>query len=456
MTIRNKILIYFSSTVIALSAITLTVIYILLAEYREEEFQQRQNEKIQHTIRFLSDYKQMSENLYEVLDEQTIHDFYDEKMMVFNSRKERIFSSLDDLSILKYKKILEDLSAEKTWIETKEEDYDVVGIYTVYKGEGFYGVSKAYDDFGYSKINFLRRVLIGIFIGTSLIVILLSFYLSNKISKPITDLAGNLNKYYPGSGKARLLKTDTSSFELEYLTSRFNQMLIRTNEAFDFQKNAINHISHELKTPITVLVSELEKTLGYDDIEKIKSVLKDQINRATSLGNIIHVLLEISKVESGQSFSEETVRIDELVFDLIADLNLIHPDFHFEIHFSPENFNENHLNLNGNEMLLKQMFKNLLSNCIGYSENRKGEIIFDSSSSKELIIQIRNRGKTISKEQQPFIFDHFFRGDNSSDKSGFGLGLVLAEKIITLLHGKITYQNPEKNLNVFEIRFPLS
>src|SRR5690625_117393 len=164
MTIRNKILIYFSSTVIALSAITLTVIYILLAEYREEEFQQRQNEKIQHTIRFLSDYKQMSENLYEVLDEQTIHDFYDEKMMVFNSRKERIFSSLDDLSILKYKKILEDLSAEKTWIETKEEDYDVVGIYTVYKGEGFYGVSKAYDDFGYSKINFLRRVLIGIFI----------------------------------------------------------------------------------------------------------------------------------------------------------------------------------------------------------------------------------------------------------------------------------------------------
>jgi two-component system, OmpR family, sensor histidine kinase ArlS len=86
--IRNKILIYFSSTVIALSAISLTIIYILFYEYREEEFQQQQNDKIKYTIRLLAEYKEMSEELANIMDELTIHDFYDEKMLVFDIGQE--------------------------------------------------------------------------------------------------------------------------------------------------------------------------------------------------------------------------------------------------------------------------------------------------------------------------------------------------------------------------------
>src|SRR5690606_33701209 len=99
MNIKNKIIIHFSTTVIALTAVSFAIIYILFSEYREEEFQQQQNEKVKSTIKFLAEYVQMNEDLANIIDELTIHDFYDEKMMIFDTKKDLIFSSIDDLTI---------------------------------------------------------------------------------------------------------------------------------------------------------------------------------------------------------------------------------------------------------------------------------------------------------------------------------------------------------------------
>lgn len=110
MKIRDKILIYFSSTVIVLAAISFSLVYILFSEYREEEFQQQQNEKIKYTVGLVSEFQQMSEELALMLDAQDIHDFYDEKLLIFNSKKELIFSSLDSLPIAKTNQILNRLS----------------------------------------------------------------------------------------------------------------------------------------------------------------------------------------------------------------------------------------------------------------------------------------------------------------------------------------------------------
>jgi two-component system, OmpR family, sensor histidine kinase ArlS len=259
MKIRNKILIYFSSTVIALTAISLTIIYILFSEYREEEFQQQQNEKIHTTIKLIEKFKQESATISYLIDQQDINDFYDEKLLVYDSNKKMIFASLDSLDIVKAESILNKLSPTQRWIETKEENYDLIGIYAETNNQDYYAVSKAYDAFGYTKMYFLRNVLIGIFLFITVVVILISRFLSNKISKPITALAENLNKYDLSKEKVDELAIETSSYELNQLTQRFNELLKRTNEAFVFQKHTIHHISHQLKTPISVLVSELER-----------------------------------------------------------------------------------------------------------------------------------------------------------------------------------------------------
>ncbi|KEO74225.1 sensor histidine kinase [Anditalea andensis] len=455
MKIRNKILIYFSSTVISLTLLSSLIVYLVFAEYREEEFQQRQNEKIKYTIGLIAEYKELSENLSAIMDKHTIHDFYDEKMLIFDKHKNLIYRSIDDLPISNYKNILNQLSPTNQWIETKDDRYDIIGVYIENETNHFYAISKAYDEFGYTKLQFLQTVLIIISIVISVTVILITYFLSGKISRPITSLAEKLNKIDLNTHKTEAISIKTNSFELNYLILKFNQLLDRTNEAFSFQKHAVQHISHELKTPIAILVSELERAEASMDIDEKNKIIKNQIINAKSLADIIHVLLEISKIESGFRLNTAPVRVDEVIFEIIDELTVLHPLFQFEFRFEAEVINENSLTLMGNKMLVKQGILNLMANCISYSADQRAIIVMDSSVKDKLKILFINKGQEIKKEEEVFLFDHFFRGSNSIGISGFGLGLVLTQKIIHLHHGEIIYYSPSAGLNVFEIHFPL-
>ena len=112
MRIRNKILFYFSTTVILVSAISLTIVFILFMEYREEEFQQQQYSKIKYTVGLIEEFENISAEVSLLLDKQDIHDFYDEKMLIYDHHKNLIFSSIDSLNIEKSSAILSELSIE--------------------------------------------------------------------------------------------------------------------------------------------------------------------------------------------------------------------------------------------------------------------------------------------------------------------------------------------------------
>jgi signal transduction histidine kinase len=227
----------------------------------------------------------------------------------------------------------------------------------------------------------------------------------------------------------------------------------RTNNAYTFQKNSIHHISHQLKTPISVLILELERIKQNAKQAALEKDFDRQLANTKSLAEIINVLLEISKIEAGQPFEKKTLRADELIFDCIGELNILYPDFIFEVNYMPAEPQAELLLLKGNEMLLQQAFQNLLNNCIAYSDKPKAEIKIDISQAHKLMITIVNFGKPISEEEQKYLFSHFFRGENSRNKIGFGLGLVLAKNIIKFHNGNIRYCKPADNVNVFEVWF---
>ncbi len=456
MKIRNKILIYFSTTMIVLTAISFTIIYFLFSNYRAEEFLQQQNERIQTTLQLVTEIVQESENIQETMDVLTVYDFYDEKLLIYDENKQLIYKSKEDIPDPDIEKILSALPPENEWFKTKEGKYDVIGTHIIKDSKSFYAISKAYDEFGFTKLYFLRNVLIGIFLFILVSVIFVAQFLTEKLSKPLTALTQRLKNYNLGSETYKELVIENSTYEIEQLTRRFNELLIRTNEAFAFQKHTIHHISHQLKTPIAVIVSELEKIKQSDDIEEMKPAIQKQIIKAKSLGNIIHVLLEISKIETGQEVKKQASRLDEVIFDVIAELNIIYPDFRFEVNYEPEAFNENRLIVHVNQVLIRQAFQNLLSNCAAYSNQSKAEVKLDCSNEKSVKVSIINKGTPISAEEEKLLFNHFFRGENSRNRAGFGLGLVLTKRIMELNGASISYSNPEENLNVFELTCPLS
>lgn len=454
MSIRKKILWYFSITTILLLGVALLFIYTLFAEYREEEFQQRQKQKITTTIKFLAEIRQIDDELIEAMDRLTINDLYDEKLLIFNRDKKLIYSSIDDTPIFFSQNMMDELSPENVWIEKKEGAYDVIGVYVQAGEKSYYGISKAYDSFGLSNLNYLKYVLIFTFLGISLIIFLISYYLSKKITYSIADITRKIN-HYDFEKEYTPIVTHATKDEIAVLTARFNELMKRMNDAFSFQKYAVHHISHELKTPIAVLVSNFERIEKETDIHKIKAWIADQKEDTKSLSEIIHSLLEIAKTESGNHPEKVPLRMDELIFDIAEELAVLYPDFRFSIEYSQTNEDENKLIVEANTRLLKAALTNLMLNAIQYSDEPKASILL-TTAQDHLKVEVINHGRLISEKEKQFLFQHFFRGENSQGKRGFGLGLVFIHKILTLHGGTITYENDGLFSNRFTILFPLS
>ncbi len=454
MSIRNKILLYFSLVAVLLNGITFYFIYNRFELYREEEFQQRQKEKIISTIKYLTQIKHIEEHLLESMDRLNIEDIFDEKLLIFDSDKKLIYSSIDNTPINFSKEMLQNLTRANDWVERKDGRYDVIGIVVQNGSNEYYAISKAYDHFGYSKLDYLRNVLLFSFLIISIIIITLSWFLSGRITNTIVRLT-EFMRSIDFNKKYEPLPVPETQDEVELLTRRFNELMTKMNEAFSFQKHAVHHISHELKTPIAILVSNFDRIEQESDNNKLRELVMQQKEGTRNLSEIINALLEIAKVESGTLQSTERVRIDELIFDIMDELQLIHPHFVFKIDYGDENISDYMLTINGNKRLLRSVFQNLMMNCIHYSDNPIAYIdLLNQEGCLEIIM--RNSGTVITDREKSFMFQHFFRGSNSKGKRGFGLGLVLINKILQLHHGSIQYKSQNGNENIFIIRLPLS
>lgn len=453
MRISKKIFLYFSLTTILLLGIALFFIYSLFAEYREEEFQQRQKEKIATTLRLLSQVKQTEVELVEALDSLTINDLYDEKLLLFNSNKELIYSSLDDAPVSFSKELLFDLNVDNKWIELKDGLYDVIGTYIENDGNTYFGISKAFDTFGYSKLNYLKDIFIAGFVGFSIIIILASSYLANVITRKLITITNRISNY-DFEDQFIPIEFKESKNEIEILAYQFNRLMERMNEAYAFQKHAVHHISHELKTPIAVIVSNFERIEKETDLHQIQELIKLQKEDTKSLGQIIDTLLEIAKSESTMTIKREKLRIDDLLFDVSDELKNVYPDFQFSIEFVTAD-DEDKLMVNANRPLIKAALMNLMVNCIQYSNDNKATVRINSKVDA-ILIAFENRGSILDNSERQLLFHYFFRGKNSRGKRGFGLGLVLIHKIIALHGGEITYATPKQDVNAFNLSIPLS
>lgn len=455
MPIRLKILLYFSITVISLTVISSGIIYYLFAQYREEEFQQRLKEKIRFTVALLREYKEMSESLSNLLDKHTIHALYDEKILIFDKDKSLVYKSPDDLRILNYEQLLNSLSPAQQWIEAREGKYDLVAVYVESDNNHFYAISKAYDVFGHSKLAYLRTILVSFTIIISCAVLLLTYYLSRRISAPLVKLAGEVNALNVGSGRLSEIHLHSDTREIQNLIENFNRLIRRTNEAFSFQKHLAQHISHQLKTPLAVVLSELEKALNTADAEEKRKLIEAQIGRVKTLGEMVNTLLEISGLESGNIPHFEPLRLDELLFDVLTELKDRKEAFTVQVEFRPPEPSEESLTIQGHPALLRHALVNLAVNAIQYSPQKHFTVILDTLEKGYVNLCFQNEGAVLHEQEMAHLFKHFFRGHNSAQHPGFGLGLALVKKIAELHNARIVYE-PRAGLNVFKMTFALS
>ena len=150
---------------------------------------------------------------------------------------------------------------------------------------------------------------------------------------------------------------------------------------------------------------------------------------------LINSLLILSKLENKKHENKETYRLDEILFSAIEKLNKMFPNFTILFEMEESENLDSLLEISGNKKLLEIAISNILKNAYTYSDNNSAKVKI-STDGLQLIISVSNSGKTLTEKEQKNLFQPFMRGQNANGTSGFGLGLRIVQRILTIHNEK--------------------
>ncbi|MDX1359555.1 MAG: HAMP domain-containing sensor histidine kinase, partial [Clostridia bacterium] len=228
---------------------------------------------------------------------------------------------------------------------------------------------------------------------------------------------------------------DTKAAELKELSEDINGLAVQLQEEDSMRKRLSNDIVHELKTPIAVLSTNIEAILDgvYKADDERMSVLLSQTNRLARLVNNLSDLTMLETESKNDRHNQVNLtNVLESIFTVYmpaaSDKNI---DLQKEI--------ENDLLVNGNEDRLLQVFVNILSNSMKYTDEGGNITIRAFSSGGDIVCEVEDNGIGIDDKDLPFIFNRFYRGDESRSREtgGSGIGLAIAKAVVSSHGGEI-------------------
>lgn len=287
--------------------------------------------------------------------------------------------------------------------------------------------------------------------ASTILVIIASYYLSGGILKPLSRINTMIREISEVSLDKRL-PIGNNRDELHTLAESLNNMFDRLRFSFDRQKEYIGNASHELKTPLTVLMLGNEKILQEELPENVRTTLDKQLDILRRLTKMVRNLLEISRLEQHESFNPERLDLKPLVAHIIEEFEDILINRSIDIHPVLDSSI-----IHGDREKILQMLINLLDNAIKYNLPGNGQIWISVKPVRDVVeLSISNTGKTIPEESLEKIFEQFYRVEKSRALKfgGAGLGLAIVKQIVNLHHGSIVATNKATGINQFLVRFP--
>ena len=217
------------------------------------------------------------------------------------------------------------------------------------------------------------------------------------------------------------------------------------------QQNFMMAITHELKTPISVAMLNLETLQKYQlDAEKQKKLIRMTQQETSRLDTLINNILVSSQLEGGgYIFSKEELDFSSLFKDCIRDAKTRYPERNFIEDLEPE------IEIAGDPLLLQLLISNLIENAVKYSPKEKPIICKLNRPGKDVLMNIIDEGIGIADTEKTKIFEKFYRTGNESTRKtqGTGLGLYLCSKIAGDHNADISVTNNIPSGTNFAIHF---
>ncbi len=291
-------------------------------------------------------------------------------------------------------------------------------------------IAELFDKTIYDNIEELEDLFYTLIPVLILIFILVGWFILNNVLKRVQNVIAEVNNIDINDLTKRI-QLNNSNDEIDQLIVTFNSMLDRLEDSFLRIKQFSHDVSHELKTPLTVIMGEIELGLRKDRTkEEYIDILNNSLQEAKQVQGIIDSLLFLSNSNQKDIQSRfETVQLDELLIDVISENKILTKEKNIAIEFKILNSTI----CKGHPLLLKILLGNIFQNSIKYS-NKDSKIVINL---KDDILSIKDYGIGIKDEDLPFLFDRFYRVDKVRGRSGYGLGLSIVKNISDLHNFKI-------------------
>ena len=315
----------------------------------------------------------------------------------------------------------------------------------------FYGVLIIFD----VKVGRIAPFLL-VFItlcASSILAGILTSYRMKNLTRTFDQIKKCFSNVAQGDFSSRINIKVKDEF-INELIENLNTVITELNSVAILKNDFVRNFSHEFKTPIVSIkgFSEIlckDKSLSEEEKERYYNIIREESERLSKLANMT---LLLGKLDS-QSLvvNKETFFVDEQIEECALSLHPLISQKQIEVEIDLA-----HTTCFGSKELLKELWLNILSNAIKYTNENGAIKIYSYQDENDLTICIKDNGIGISKEALPHIFDEYYQESNTSANKGIGLGLSICKRIADMHGFKLNVTSQIGVGSIFSVNIPNS
>ncbi|MDR1754467.1 MAG: HAMP domain-containing histidine kinase [Eubacterium sp.] len=273
-------------------------------------------------------------------------------------------------------------------------------------------------------------------------------FIAKRALNPIAKITGLAKKI--GRGDLSLssrIESVNGADEVGELASTFNEMLNALEKSFEKEKRFSSDASHELRTPVAVIMANSEEMLSSNADEETQASASAILAESKRMNDIISQLLMLARGLEGKY----RLQLEEVNISIVAEavIEQLRPEGKKRA-ISLKNQTRD-IVVNADQSLITQMMLNLISNAIKYGKNNGNVWIQAENACGKCKITISDDGVGIDQNNLKLIFDRFYRVEKSRDRSGSGLGLSIVKWIVDIHKGSIEVESSLNAGTIFTI-----
>ena len=435
MKIKNRLALYFTLISAVILLIAMAVIFFTFSSFVKTDFYNRLMERANIAAQLYLEADEISVDSLNHVRERYSKRIPGEVVRFYNDRNAPSF--IKDRQQYWSDAVI-NLVRKRKVAEFSEGDRQTVGIYYNDNQGNFVILVSAEDVQGENRIQDLIEIILIMVFIVSIVLFLTGRWFAKKALEPIDDMVRQVQQVRVSKLDLRINEGNGKD-EISILAQNFNKFLKHLQNAFELQQTFVINASHELRTPVTSIMGELEISLNKDrSPEEYKDVIRSVLSDAERLNETISSLLELAQVDmSYTQAATSPVAIDELVWELSDYWNARIGKGKFVVHVINLPDDHEKMLVMANKALLTIALNNIIGNAYKFSNNDM--VICDLDAGSNYIrITISDFGIGIPGDETEKIFQSFYRASNVKNFYGTGVGLYITGKIINLFNGNIT------------------